>query len=688
MSARTERRWDIPTTALLEELVAAPLPLGLHGGRLVHTFYRDLYFDTPERDLARRGARCRLRFDLDDRRSLALESPGTGLWESSVEELDPRDVFRGAAEAARRLRALVDPERLALQLELQVERRLRPARLPLIPIGQFVLAYDTITTRRGGRGLAFHELVAWRDRWGVLPLSRLEGALARRHLVAPALVDRAERAGQLLEARAQQAVAPGSVARRVAVIAVAHGRMALCHEGSALQLPLEDGAGQDTCRRAMRRWFGNTEGDLRLLGVTPGGDGQPVVEVWLARRLRRDLSARPPAGLEWFAPADIVARVGSPVLRDAATLAALAVVARSELVPEWSAAPLDATAAPDPASRGTTDERARLTLSELRVPVLPAKLRDAAARAPDQFINVELSSLEFNARVLALAEDSATPLAARLRFLSIFSSNIDHFVMVEVGALKEQVAAGVVEPSPDGLSPAEQLDAIAIRLRPLVARTYRVLAELVAGPLPAAGIVLREWPDLGAEAQAELAQRFRAEIMPLLTPKALTRAPGHRFPQLGDRRVALAVMLRDQADGPVHFAVVELPAALPRLLPAAGALVSVESVVRGRLADLFPSREIVAAHAFRVTRSGDIHLDELGTASFVQAVAEEVRRRPWGPVVRIEVERAMPQELRDLLQRELRFEESELSSALGPSDVYEADGLVDLSALDGVASQV
>src|SRR5262249_16524940 len=204
----------------------------------------------------------------------------------------------------------------------------------------------------------------------------------------------------------------------------------------------------------------------------------------------------------------------------------------------------------------------------------------------------------------------------------------------------------------------EQLDAIAIRLRPLIARKYRVLEELAAGPLPAAGIRLVDWADLSTAERAPLAQRFRSEIMPFLTPKALTRAPGHRFPQLGDRRVALGVMPRDQADGPVHFAAVELPASLPRLLAVPGAMVPTESVVRGQVGELFPSREVVAAHAFRVTRSGDIHLDELGTASFVQAVAEEVRRRPWGPVVRIEVERGMPQELRDLLQRELRFEAS------------------------------
>lgn len=683
--AGAERRWDIPTASLLESLLAAPLPLGLRASRAAQTFYRDLYFDTAERDLLRRGASCRLRFDVTDRRSLTLDLPDGTRCEAVVAELDPREVFRGQAEPARRLRAFVDPERLVLQVELQIERRLRRARLPVLSLGQFLLAYDTITTRRGGAALTFHELVAWRDRRGVIPLVRLERALTHAHGLAPASLERGARARQLLEALSHPA-AETTAARRVAVVAVAHGRMALCRIGAALQLPQEDGSGQEVCREAMRRWFGNAEGEVRLLGVTPGGDGHPVVEVWLARRLRRDLSATPPKGLQWFSPADIVARVGSPVLRDASTLAALAVAARSELVPEWSAAPLAPEPEPETRRRGTTDEMSRMTLTELRVPVLPAKLLDPASRAPDQFINVQLSSLEFNARVLELAEDPETPLAARLRFLSIFSTNLDHFFMVEVGSLKQQVAEGAAEASPDGLSPAEQLDAIAIRLRPLVARKYRVLAELVGEPLRHAGIDVRDWGELGADAQAELAGRFTAEIEPFLTPKALTRAPGHRFPHLGDRRVALAVILRDQADSPVHFAVVELPASLPRFLTVQGARVPLEAVTRGRLGELFPSREVVAAHAFRVTRSGDIHLDELGTASFVQAVAEEVRRRPWGPVVRIEVERDMPAELRDLLQRELRFEESELGSALGPSDVYQAEGLVDLSALDEIAS--
>ncbi|OLC70621.1 MAG: hypothetical protein AUH78_20425 [Gemmatimonadetes bacterium 13_1_40CM_4_69_8] len=328
---------------------------------------------------------------------------------------------------------------------------------------------------------------------------------------------------------------------------------------------------------------------------------------------------------------------------------------------------------------------------------MPPKVLDAAVPAPEQFINALLSSLEFNARVLALAEDPETPLLARLRFLAIVSTNLDQFCMIEVAALKHQIVSGVGGRSPDGLTPAEQLDAIAVRLHPLVARQYRCFRDLLrrGGDLAARAIRIRDWTDLSPEERAALERRFAEEVAPLLTPKALTRAPGHPFPHSTDRRVSLAVVLRDEPDGPRHFASVELPAALPRFLPLRGGggaggagegVIPLEAVVRAHLAVLFAGRQVVEAHAFRVTRAGDIQLDDLAAASFRQAIAEEVRRRPWGPVVRLEVERTMPPPLRDLLQRELRFEESELQSALGPSDVYEADGPVDLGALTELAA--
>ena len=673
-------RWDLPSAAAVEELTRAPLPLGLRAGAPQWTFHRDLYFDTTSGDLRGRGVTCRLRYDVRDRRWLALGVPGVDACEAVVSDLDPRVVLAGATEPARRLRALVDPTRLEIQLELEVERCLRPACLPIIPLPQVVLAFDRITARDRGASLTFHELVAWRARGGVLPPVWLGRALARRYGLRAAPSDRLERALGMLAALAQE-VEAARAERRVGVIAVAHGRLALCREDGALALPQEDGTGEDACRRAMRRSFGSPEGEVRLLGVAPAVATRPGVEVWLARRLRRDLSAAPPAGLEWYAPGDIAARVGSPVLRDPLTLVALAVAARSDLVPEWSETRAALESAAEPA-RDSGESANRLTLSELRVPVVPARARGAVAQDPERFLNVHLSAIEFNARVLALAEDERTPFAARLRFLAIFSTNLDQLFMVDVAALQHQVAAGVVDPSPDGLTPAATLDAIAIRVRQLVARQYRAFDELTRGSQSRPEIALRDWPDLGPEAHAALARRYQDEIVPLLTPKALTRAPGHPFPHIADRRVSLAVMMRDQVDGPAHFAVLEVPATLPRFLPLggeAGGVMPLDGLIRAQLATLFPGREVVAAHAFRLTRAGDMLLDEAGTSSFVQAVGEEIRRRPRGPVVRIEVERAMPPALHELLRRELRFEESTQHSALGPVDVYEADGPVDLS---------
>lgn len=687
----TARRWDVPDAPSLMELVDAPLPLGLRGGAIRLTFHRDLYFDTPEGDLGRRGIRCRVRFEVEDRRTLVLDVPGMARSESPAPELEPSHMFSGATEPARRLRALVDTTRLELDTTLEVERRVREAHLPLVPVTQLVLAYDIVTPGAGSQAPAFHELVVWRRRWSVISQSRFAQAIERRWALRPTSIDRATRAAQLTAA-GLAAGAAATPARQVAVLAVAHGRLALSRSGAALRLSLEEGGGEEACRRAMRRMLGNVEGEVRLLGVVPAAGHRPAIEVWLARRLRRDLTAIPPTRLQWFAPQDIIARVGSPVLRDPATLAALAVAARSELVPEWSAAPVDSAEHAVPAvgrRGGTTDETSRLTLSELRVPALPDKALDAARPAADQFINALLSALEFNARVLALAEDPRTPLAARLRFVAIFATNLDQFFMVQVGALKHRVAStepGNGDRSPDGLTAAEQLDAIAIRIHPLVARQYRCLQTVAAAA--AEYVPIRTWSDLSAHERQTLERRFSEDVAPLLTPKALTRAPGHPFPHLADRRLSLAVVLRDSRAGPVHYACVELPSSLPRFVAVERGVIPLEAVVRQHLPTLFPGREVLDTYAFRVTRSGDIQLDELGTASFAQAVAEEVRRRPWGPVVRIEVERAMPPGLRELLQRELRFEESDLQSALGPSDVYEARDLVDLGPLGQLAGRL
>src|SRR5207248_11576783 len=168
--------------------------------------------------------------------------------------------------------------------------------------------------------------------------------------------------------------------------------------------------------------------------------------------------------------------------------------------------------------------------------------------------------------------------------------NVDQLFMVDLGTLQHQVAAGVVERSPDGLTPAEQLDAIAIRLHPLIARQYRSFRELLRGPLAAQGIGVRDWAELDLSQRTDLARRFADDVAPLLTPKALTRAPGHAFPHLADRRVNLAVMMRDGPDGPPHCATGEPPPSPPRVLAARrerGGAGPPATLVRAQLDTLF-----------------------------------------------------------------------------------------------------
>src|SRR5205814_5818291 len=225
--------------------------------------------------------------------------------------------------------------------------------------------------------------------------------------------------------------------REVALVAVEHGRIGLWRAGAELRLPIAKGSGEEAVRVALRQLVGGGEGQLRLLGVVPRSGDRVPLEVWTARRLHRNSTS---GNFQWFAPAELLARVGSPMLRDPGTLAALSVAARSPLLPEWSGTPFDSAVA----TTSDAEEAARVgrvTLSELRVAPPSEASKDPARETPEQILNPELSWLDFNARVLALAEDPATPLAARLRFLAIFSTNLDQSVMTQSGALKQLVAA-------------------------------------------------------------------------------------------------------------------------------------------------------------------------------------------------------------------------------------------------------
>jgi polyphosphate kinase len=288
------------------------------------------------------------------------------------------------------------------------------------------------------------------------------------------------------------------------------------------------------------------------------------------------------------------------------------------------------------------------------------------------YINRELSLLDFQERVLALSEDESLPLLERAKFLAIFSTNLDEFFQVRVAGLKDQVAAGVSSATPDGLTPAQQLDAIRRRIATLVDRQSVVFLERVVPALAAAGIRMCDLASLGDEDHKQM-QRVFDDVFPVLTPLAVD--PGHPFPYISNLSLNLAVIVRDPVTGERRFARVKVPPLLPRFvfLPDGERFVPLEQVIAAHLDALFPGMEIECQYPFRVTRNTDLTLEEDEEADDLLAAVEmELRRRRFGQAVRVEVDAGMSQEARRLLERELEVE---------PNDVFEVKGPLDLGGL-------
>lgn len=665
-------RWGVPDAATLGQLLDHP-PAGFHVSNPQSTFFRDVYCDTPSGELQQRGGRYRIRYTADGAQRVTA-------WLPSGIRLEGPDITR--------LRAVVDPARLAPSIEWDVSRRWRSVALPVVRLPLCDVVSDAITVQRGELRAPLWELSLRPRPWGAIAtriLARRYEAASRLRRLGDDPLPRALAALGAAEAQTLARELRGE--RELAFLAVEHGRLGLCRLGAELRIPVDHGSGEAACRAALRRIVGSGEGQVRLLGVVPPTGERAALEIWTARRL----AGTGRSTLQWFTPSELLERIGSPVLRDPATLAALTVAARSPLIPEWSGAAFGAGDAAGDSTPEDVARASRVTLSELRVPVLAPEQIDPARSAPEQFLNPELSWIAFNARVLAMAEDPRTPPAARVRFLGIFSTNLDDFVATKIGALKQLVALERSGPSADGLRPQETLAAIAIRLGPLLARQYRLFDALVRdGSNGTAGLRVVYWSELADDERAELRTRFADTLLPFLSPKALTRAPGHPFPVVTDRRIVLLVVVRDRPDSPPHYALVEIPETLPRFesLSDGTRLLPVEEIVRANLPLLFPSRSVVGAHAFRLTRSGDLQLDESSAGNFVQAIEEELARRPLQPVVRIEIEPGTPEPLQNLLQRELHFEESEREQGLSAAEVYVAGGPIHLGRLRDVVTRL
>jgi len=297
---------------------------------------------------------------------------------------------------------------------------------------------------------------------------------------------------------------------------------------------------------------------------------------------------------------------------------------------------------------------------------------------PSLYINRELSWLEFNDRVLEEAFDRTNPLLERLKFIAIFTTNLDEFFMIRVAALKQQVEAEVIRRSEDGLTPAETLAAISERLRASLKRQSACLQQIILPEMAERGIRILRIGELNADQRAALRTLFEERVYPVLTPLAVDS--GHPFPYISNLSLSLAVEMIEHTDEGelLHFARVKVPPSLPRFIAIDGApdgeswYVTLEDLIAYNLDDLFPGMIVSASYLFRVTRDADLDLQEDEADDLLRMIESELRRRRFGEPVRLEVSADMPHHLIERLLEALQLEEQ---------DLYKCDGLLGLSDL-------
>jgi polyphosphate kinase len=294
-----------------------------------------------------------------------------------------------------------------------------------------------------------------------------------------------------------------------------------------------------------------------------------------------------------------------------------------------------------------------------------------------RFLDRELSWLEFNQRVLELAEDKSLPLLERVHFLSIFASNLDEFFMVRVASLKRRIATGIAVQSASGLSPQEVLKRISDRTRDLQSRHAELFVTEISQELRVNGIDVVQWSTLSDPQHDALHEYFTNQVFPVLTPLAVD--PAHPFPYISGLSLNLAVSLRNPKTDSEHFARVKVPSLLPRFVLVPGSessYVPLEEIMGQFLGELFPGMEVTQHHIFRVTRNEDLEVDEDEGENLLVQLEKELLRRRFGPPVRLEVAENIDSQILSLLQRELD---------ISNTDVYHLPEPLDLSGLIAIA---
>ena len=291
--------------------------------------------------------------------------------------------------------------------------------------------------------------------------------------------------------------------------------------------------------------------------------------------------------------------------------------------------------------------------------------------SPELYSNRELSWLQFNERVLELAEDESTPLLERVKFLAIYANNLDEFFMVRVAGLYDQVDAGIDARGPDGLSPSETIEQIVERARELGRRHSRQWEDHVRPALAEHGIRVIDCDGCDGQELEQIDRQFSEQIFPVLTPLAV--GPGRPFPYISNLSLSLAVWLRDPVSRTETFARVKVPKeVLPRFVPLGeNVFVPLEYVIARHLEQLFPGMEVLRHDYFRVTRDADFTVSDEAD-DLLQAVEDELRRRRFGELVRLEVSSSMDPDMRHYLVEQLAIDEGQ---------VIDVEGLLDLDDL-------
>ncbi|WP_115891229.1 polyphosphate kinase 1 [Haloferax sp. Atlit-48N] len=303
---------------------------------------------------------------------------------------------------------------------------------------------------------------------------------------------------------------------------------------------------------------------------------------------------------------------------------------------------------------------------------------------PQYYLNRELSELEFQSRVLNEALDDRNPLLERVRFLSIFTKNLDEFFMKRVGGLKQQIDAGVTERTTDGRTPLKQWEEAIDKARPMFERQAECYREEIRPALAGEGIHICDYDDLTPDQRAEMRDYFELSVLPTLTP--LSFDPAHPFPFISNLSLSLAVVTRDD-DGDQTFTRVKIPQNRPRLVEVDTdgdevRYVLLEEVIRANLDLLFPNVEVVDTAVFKLTRNAEVRRNEEVAEDLIDMIEEVLEQRRFATVVRLEIEADAPAAARDLLVEQLDLDDREVFELRGPLDYRELMDLTDLDRPD------